>query len=434
MRRRVVITGMGTVTPHADDVGELFRQVSEGISAVDRIVQFDPGGLPTQMAAEVRYEVRGPEFIGPYDARPRPMRFVTTAAQHALDAAGLQAVDEDDWAARSRRAVHLSIGVGSTALEAVGPLALATWGGPDADSERELAPLRQAIAGDLAVSKQLEDYFLDHAAPALAVMLGAGRISTAASACASGSHALLDAVHMIRRGESDIVLGGGVCTPVTRSMVPGFAMLSALSSRNDDPQGASRPFDGGRDGFIMAEGASVMVIEDLEHALARGAKIEAEILGVGIATDAYRLTDPEPGGRGMGAAMQMAVADAGLSTADVDYINAHGTSTKLNDLAETIAIKNVFGQRAYDVPVSSSKSMFGHLIHAAGTTEAMICVGTLNSGVITPTINHEDPDPDCDLDYVPNVAREGDVKVALSNSFGFGGQNVSLALGRWTGR
>ena len=260
-------------------------------------------------------------------------------------------------------------------------------------------------------------------------MMGAQRVCTAASACASGSHAILDAVHSIRLGRADAVLTGGVCTPVTRSMMPGFAMLSALTSRNDDPAAASRPFDRDRDGFIMAEGCSLVVLEELEAARARGADILGEVLGVGIATDSYRLTDPEPTGRGMGQAMRRAMADAGVGPADVDYVNAHGTSTKLNDAAETRAIKASFGDRASTLPVSSSKSMFGHLIHAAGVTEAIVCLQTIRNGVITPTINQENSDPECDLDYVPNVAREANVRIACNNSFGFGGQNVSVLLG-----
>jgi len=216
-------------------------------------------------------------------------------------------------------------------------------------------------------------------------------------------------------------------------MMPGFAMLSALTSRNEDPAGASRPFDRDRDGFIMAEGASVLVLEELEHARARGARIHAEVLGVGIATDSYRLTDPEPTGRGMAAAMRNALADAGRNVEDIGYVNAHGTSTKLNDAAETLAIKQVFGDEAQSLPLSSSKSMFGHLIHAAGVTEGIVCIQAMKQGVLPPTINYENPDPDCDLDYIPNTAREKKVRVAMNNSFGFGGQNVSVVLGAWEG-
>ena len=432
MTRRVVITGMGTVTPHADDVDRLFEQVAEGVSAVRRITQFDPSALPAQIAAEVRYAVSGPQQVGPYVCASRTMRFTAAAGQRAIADAGLSQLDPDD-PARARRAVHLSSGVGSTAMEALGPLTLSVWGSPDSTDKRDLPALRQAIAARPDVALHIEDWFCEFAAPVLGVMFGADRVSSAASACASGSHAILDAVNMIRLGHVDSVLTGGVCTPVTRSMMPGFAMLSALSTRNDDPEGASRPFDAGRNGFIMGEGCSLMVLEDLESAVARGARIHGEVLGVGIATDAYRLTDPEPTGRGMGEAMRRAMQDAGRGPDDIDYINAHGTSTKLNDAAETKAVKAAFGARAYAIPMSSTKSMFGHLIHAAGITEAIICVKSIQQGVVTPTINQQETDPECDLDYVPNEARQHPVRVAMNNSFGFGGQNVSVVLGAWDG-
>jgi len=428
MKRRVVVTGMGTVTPHADRVDQLFAQLCEGTSAVGLISQFDASALPSQIAAEVRYEVTCPDEVGPYDLSPRAMRFATGAAQRALASAGLE--PSDDPAVRARREIQLAVGVGSTAMEALGPVTLRAWGAPDPTQRRpDMPAVRRAAAEDPQAVRVLDEWFIDQAAPALAVMMGAQRVCTAASACASGSHAILDAVHSIRLGRADAVLTGGVCTPVTRSMMPGFAMLSALTSRNDDPAAASRPFDRDRDGFIMAEGCSLVVLEELEAARARGADILGEVLGVGIATDSYRLTDPEPTGRGMGQAMRRAMADAGVGPADVDYVNAHGTSTKLNDAAETRAIKASFGDRASTLPVSSSKSMFGHLIHAAGVTEAIVCLQTIRNGVITPTINQENSDPECDLDYVPNVAREANVRIACNNSFGFGGQNVSVLLG-----
>ena len=433
MGRRVVITGMGTVTPHADDVDVLYRRLCEGVSAVDRIQQFDPRTVQAQIAAEVRYEVRGPLRVGPYDCAPRTMRFATAAAERALNDAGLTAPDGDDHAARARRLVHLTSGVGSTAMEALGPLLLSTWGPPVADAERDLVALRRALGSSPDVALQVEEWFCDFAAPALAIQLGAERATTAASACASGSHAILDAVHAIRLGQADVVLAGGVCTPITRSMMSGFAMLSALSVANDVPHAASRPFDADRNGFIMGEGCSLLVLEDLDSARRRGARIHAEVQGVGVATDAYRLTDPEPSGRGMGEAMRRALRDAGLGPGDVDYINAHGTSTKLNDAAETKAVRRTFGDHADSIPMSSCKSMFGHLIHAAGVTEAIVCVKTIQEGILTPTINYETPDPDCDLDYVPNEARRKAARVAMNNSFGFGGQNVSVVLAAYDG-
>lgn len=432
MTRRVVITGMGTVTPHADRYPELFRQLCDGVSAVRRISLFDPASVPSQVAAEVQYPVQVPERVGPFHLGSRAMRFTAAAGERALADAGLGAL-APDAPERERRLVHLSVGVGSTAMEALGPITLAAWGEPGTLGKPDLPAFRRAAVADPETEGRLEEWFVDQAAPLLGVLFSAARVGTAASACASGSHVLLDAVHQIRLGRADAVLAGGVCTPITRSMMPGFAMLSALTTANDVPAAASRPFDAGRNGFIMAEGASLLVVEELEHALARGARIHAEILGVGIATDSYRLTDPEPAGRGMGEAMQRALADAGLAPSAVGYINAHGTSTKLNDAAETLAIKRVFGPRGEAPPVSSSKSMFGHLIHAAGATEAIVCALALQQGLLPPTINQDESDPDCDLDYIPNVSRRAAIDVALSNSFGFGGQNVSIALGRWEG-
>ena len=423
---------MGTVTPHSDDVDILFEKLCRGESAVDVISLFDPVDHPTRIAAEVRYPVPGPDRVGPFNTTDRTSRFAVRAASLALASAGLETPAEDDHRARRRRAVHLTVGVGSTAMEALGPATLAAWGRPDA-SMRPLPALREAASRDTAAGAALSEWFCDDTGPALGVLFGAGRVATAASACASGSHAIWDAVALLRGGEADAVLCGGVCTPITRAMMPGFSILSALTTRNDDPKGASRPFDKNRDGFIMAEGCSLLVLETLEHALGRGARIFGEIRGVGIASDSYRLTDPEPSGRGMAAAMEGALRDAGLGPDDIDYVNAHGTSTKLNDAAESKAIRRVLGARAMDVPVSSCKSMFGHLIHAAGSTEAIVCLQSIRHSVVTPTINYTTPDPDCDLDYVPNVARDHRVRVALNNSFGFGGQNVCVALSAWDG-
>ena len=431
MTRRVVVTGMGTVTPHADDVDRLFDQLCAGVSAVRRLRCFDPSAVPSQIAAEVLYELDVPESSGPWDLGSRAMRFTWAAGVRTLAHAGLPALDDADHAARARRAVHLAVGVGSTAMEALGPATLAAWGVAEARGGGEAASFRAAAADTPEDAAVLEEWFVDQAAPLLGSLFGAASVTTAASACASGSHVVFDAVNRIRLGQSDAVLTGGVCTPITRSMMPGFALLSALTTNNDPPEAASRPFDAGRSGFIMAEGCSLLVLEELEHALARGATIHGEILGVGIATDSYRLTDPEPGGRGMGQAMRHALDDAGLQPSDVDYINAHGTSTNMNDAAETLAMKTVFGGRDAVPPVSSSKSMFGHLIHAAGVTEAIVCLMSIAQGRVHPTINQRDPDPDCDLDYVPNVARDLDVRVAMNNSFGFGGQNVSLVLGAY---
>ena len=433
-RRRVVVTGWGTVTPHADDVDRLFDQVSEGVCAIDTITQFDPSHLPSTVAAEVKYDVDAPATVGPYPSTSGTMRCAVRAALWALADAGLETPADDDWRTRSRRAVQLSTGVGSTAMEAYGPTTLRAWGAPPDRAVRkpDMQAFRSLAVNDPA-SRTLEEWFCDFAAPALGVLFGADRIATAASACASGSHSLFDAVNTIRSGRADVVLTGGVCTPITRSMMPGFALLSALTT-NQDPTTAARPFDADRDGFIMAEGASLLVLEDEAHARARGARIHGEILGVGIATDAHALTAPLATGRGMADAMKAALADASRTPADVSYVNAHGTSTPLNDAAETLAIKKALGEDvARRTPVSSTKSMFGHLIHAAGVTEALVCLQAIRRDVAPPTINFHTRDPKCDLDYVPNEAREVPVTTALNNSFGFGGQNVSVLLSGYEG-
>lgn len=428
MRKRVVITGAGVAAPHAPTPEGLFEQLVEGVSAVDRIHNFDPIDHPTQIAAEVHYDVDVPDRIGPYAIHNRSLRFAVHAGQQAMERAGLTAEGHDPM----RRSVILATGIGSASLGLFGPLALEMFGDEADGDKQDLSPFYAELARRDDVAG-FDDYYLDLACPVLATLSGAGQALNTASACASGSHVIADGVHAIRRGDADVVLAGGAGTPTTRTMIPGFAMLQALSRRNDEPKKASRPFDAERDGFVMGEGAAVVVLEDLEHAIERRAPILAEVLGVALTTDAYRLTDPDPSGDGMHRAIAGALADARVSTDEVDYINAHGTSTGMNDAAETKAMKLVFGDRAYQIPISSSKSMFGHLIHAAGTTEAVVCLESMRTGRIHPTINQEVPDPDCDLDYVPNEGRDHECRTVVSNSFGFCGQNVSLVLRRYEG-
>ncbi len=426
-RRRAVITGMGVVAPHSPSVDGLFEALCRGESAVDHIRNFDPIDHPTRIAAEVRYGVEVPAKVGPYRIHNRSLQFVVHAGRAALAQAGLT---EDDGGDPSLRAVYLATGIGSASLKLFGPPSLRVWG-DEADSyASDLSAFYQELASS-PEALEFDEYYLDTAAPALGVMLGAGQVYNTASACASGSHVLADALQMIRRGEAEVLVVGGAGSPVTRTMIPGFAMLQALSRRNDDPKAASRPFDAERDGFVMGEGAGILVVESLDHARRRGATIQGEILGAGIATDSYRLTDPHPEGEGMASAMGRALKDAGIAPDRVDYINAHGTSTPMNDASETRAIKQVFGEAAYRIPISSSKSMFGHLIHAAGSTEAIVCLKSIQTGRIHPTVNLTCPDPLCDLDYVPEGERLRDVRIAVNNSFGFGGQNVSLVLGRY---
>jgi 3-oxoacyl-[acyl-carrier-protein] synthase II len=253
------------------------------------------------------------------------------------------------------------------------------------------------------------------------------------TACAASSQAIGEATELVRRGDADVMLSGGTHSMIHPFGVTGFNLLTALSTRNDEPARASRPFDYERDGFVLGEGAAMVVLEELEHAQRRGATIYGEVLGYGSTADAYRITDTHPEGRGASSCIRMALADAGLGLTDIDYVNAHGTSTSVNDRVESLAIKTVFGERAKQIPVSSTKSMMGHLIAAAGATEAIVSLLAIRDGVLPPTINYENPDPDCDLDYVPNVARQAPCKRVLSNSFGFGGQNISLILGQFTG-
>ena len=431
MSRRVVVTGMGVVVPHGDDVDDVYRQVAGGKNICDRITKFDPTGFLCQIGSEVKYAPTAPASVGPYRVDDNEaLVFTAGAAERALRYAALEAATGFD--AMDRRAVVLSTGVGPANIDYLGPIALRVHG-LEADPYKADLAAFYAAAPDEPEALGLDHFHLDTAAPICAVQLGAAHVYNTASACASGSHTIADAGAMIRRGEVDVVLAGGICTPVTRVLVPGFAMLQALSTRNDDPHHASRPFDMGRDGFVMGEGAAMMVLESEEHARARGATILAELAGWGYSCDSYRLTDPQPEGIGMAMCMTRALESAGIDGTAVDHVNAHGTSTPLNDAAETLAIKKALGDHAYKIPVSSNKSMFGHLIHAAGALEGCLSVKTIIEGIVPPTINYEEPDPRCDLDYVPNTGRESKIDVILKNSFGFGGMNVSVVYRRWEG-
>lgn len=427
MRRRVVITGMGLVIPHGQQVDEVWKRIVAGEGALHRLEKFDPVDFPTQIGGEVLYEVDAPAQVGPYPVDGDALAFTAGSVRSAVQDAGLEPPEDP-----SRRAVVLATGIGKASLEKFGPPA-ARFFPEDADAWK--MDLREffAFMQEQPEAGELDGFYMDTAPGIAAVLTGAGQVYDTASACASGSHAIADGAQLIRRGEVDVALVGGVCTAVNRAMVPGFSVLQALSQRNAEPEKASRPFDMGRDGFVMSEGSAVMVLEDLEHATARGARIHAEVLGFGYATDSYRLTDPEPGGNGMALAMTRALTDAEVEPSEVTYVNAHGTSTSRNDAAETLAMKKAFGDHAYELAVSSTKSMVGHLIHGAGTAEAIFCVKAMQDGVLPPTINYEEPDPDCDLDYIPNQAREAEARTVMNNSFGFGGQNVSLVLRRWEG-
>ena len=402
--RRVVVTGTGVVTPLGATVDEMWDAMVAGRSGVGPIRSFDASGLPVRIAAEVT-DFRAEDHFGPRDAR-RVDRFAQlglVAARQALADSGLEVGE-----APERVGVVFGSGLGGvgTLVEQVGVL---------------------ADRGPSRISPFLVPMMIPNMLPGqIAIETGArGPTSCSVTACAASASAIGEAIDLIRVGRADAVLAGGADATVIPLCVAAFAQMKALSTRNDDPQGASRPFDAHRDGFVIGEGGGALVLEEREHARARGATVLAELAGYGATTDAHHLTAPDPAGAGAAAAMRAALADAGVTAGAVGYVNAHGTSTPLNDRAEALAAREVLGA---SVPVSSTKSVTGHLLGAAGAVEAIACIQVLRKGVVPPTINLEHPDPDCDLELVANEARKADVEVALSNSFGFGGHNVTLVL------
>jgi 3-oxoacyl-[acyl-carrier-protein] synthase II len=429
MRKRVVITGMGAITPLAHNVEDLFKSQLEGRSGVGPITSFNARRFPTTFAAQVKnFDLKA--FVP--DCRRWAnsgvnSRFSAAATQQALRDAGLLEMKSVD---PTRCGIYLGCGEGIQDFENLVALIARNYQ-PDkravnaasftADAlvrlhgERESEQEMHTTAGHLAAHFGLD-----------------GPNYSCLTACAASSQALGEATEMIRHGDADIMLSGGSHSMIHPIGVTGFNLLTALSTNGDEPTKASRPFDLKRDGFVLGEGSGMLVLEELQHAKKRGVRIYAEMTGYGSTGDAFRATDSHPEGRGAIAAIAGALADARLNPGDVGYINAHGTSTKVNDQVETLAIKKVLGEAAYKVPVSSSKSMLGHLIAAAGAVELIISVLAIRRGVLPPTINYETPDPDCDLDYIPNVAREKRVRHVLSNSFGFGGQNVSLVISQFS--
>jgi 3-oxoacyl-[acyl-carrier-protein] synthase II len=428
MRRRVVITGMGVITPLGCDVDGLFAALVAGRSGVGPIQSFDASTFPTRFAAEVH------DFdLGRYVARPeryaaagRNTCFALAAAREALADAGLL---DDSRVDRTRFGVYLGAGEGEQEFSCLISLVAGSY----LKETRSLDGAAFAARGlrEYHAGREYEQEL--HTAPArVADCFGLdGPNYGCLTACAAGAQAIGEAAEWVRDGGADLMLTGGCHSMIHPIGVTAFARMTALSQRNDDPQGASRPFDRGRDGVVLGEGAGMVVVEELQHARRRGAVIHAELTGYGATADAYRVTDSHPEGRGAAACMRRALADAGLAADAVDYVNAHGTSTQVNDKAETAALKAVFGEAAYRIPVSSTKSMLGHQIAAAGAVEVVVCVEAIRRGVVPPTINYQTPDPACDLDFVPNACRERRVRHALSNSFGFGGQNVSLIVSRF---
>jgi len=408
--RRVVITGIGLVTPLGTGVEENWEGLISGRSGIGPITRFDASDYPVRIAGEVKsFDVS--RYVERRDLKKmdRFIHYALGAAQIAVEDAALPIGDREDR-------IGVIVGVGIGGIETI---------------EEYLKVFYESGL------KKVTPFFVPRlianmASAHIAMRFGLrGPNFAAVSACASGAHAVGEAFRLIRDGYQDVMITGGAEACVTPLGIAGFAVMRALSMRNDEPEKASRPFDKGRDGFVVGEGAGVLVLETATAALARGARIYAEVIGYGATADAYHITAPAPEGEGAARCMRLALEDAGLRPEEVDYINAHGTSTPYNDVNETQAIKKVFGEHAFRLAVSSTKSQIGHLLGAAGGVEAAYTALSLSRGVIPPTINYEEPDPECDLDYVPNQARKAPIRVALSNSFGFGGTNACLALRRW---
>ncbi len=413
MRNRVVITGMGCISPLGNDVETLWKNLLAGKSGVSPITHYDSSEFKTHFAAEVK-DFDGSALFGSKEARRMDLftQYALAAAKQAVRSSDLPLSEED----LDRTGVLIGTGIG----------------GLNTMFEQMQVYLNR---GPSRVSPFLVPMMLpDTASAMIAIELGMrGPNFAVVSACASGTNAIGEAAEVIRRGQAEVMLAGGSEAVIMPIAMASLGVMGALSTRNDDPQGASRPFDLNRDGFVMGEGAAVLVLEKLEAAAARGAPILAEILGYGMTNDAFHISAPAERGVGAALCMQMALQDAGLEVDAIDYINAHGTSTPLNDKSETAAIKTVFGERAYQVPISSTKSMTGHLLGASGALEAVISVLAIRDGVLPPTINYETPDPECDLDYIPNVSRKVQPRRVMSNSFGFGGHNATIIIGQAAG-
>jgi 3-oxoacyl-[acyl-carrier-protein] synthase II len=409
--KRVVITGLGIVSPVGTGLEKFWSSLTAGISGIGPVTRFDPAQFGTKIAGEVK-DFEPTRYIGKKEARrmDRFTQFAVAATEMALQDAALDLEVEN----RDRIGVILGSGVGG--IETL---------------EEQTRVLAEKGPG------RVSPFFV----PMMIANMGAGQIAishclrgpniTSVSACASSSNAIGDAFKMLQYGRVDVMISGGSEAAITPLAMAGFISMKAMSTRNEEPEKASRPFDAERDGFVIGEGSAILVLETLEHALNRNARIYAEIVGYGSTCDAYHMTAPDPTGHGAANSMKEALLDAGIEPTAVDYINAHATATPPGDKAETLAIKNIFGQHAYKLAISSTKSMTGHLLGASGGLEAIVCILTIVNGVIPPTINYEQPDPDCDLDIVPNTARAADVNVALSNSFGFGGHNATLVFTRY---
>ncbi len=413
MNRQVVVTGLGAVSPLGNTVDDLWSGLLDGKSGVGPLTRFDISEYPAKIAAEVK------DFDGTKYMEKKEMRRMDLSAQYAM-AASFQAIEDS------------KLDLNTVDLDRCGVIIGSGIGGIST-FEKQHAVLEKSGPG------RVSPFFI----PMMIIDMCAGLVSirfgfrgpnyATVSACASSSHAISDAFHTIQRGEADIILGGGAEATITPTSVAGFCQAKALSTRNDEPERASRPFDIDRDGFVMGEGSGMLVIEELEHAKARGAKIYGQIYGAGMTADAYHMTAPHPEGHGAKRAMKNALKEAGLRPEQIDYVNTHGTSTSLGDVAETLAIKDVLGERAHQIPINSTKSMTGHLLGAAGAVEMLVTLKSIHEGLVHRTANLDNQDPDCDLDYVSGDSRKCDVNYAISNSFGFGGHNVSLVAGKVNG-
>ncbi len=406
MTRRVVVTGLGAVSPLGNDVPTTWNNLVAGKSGAAPIRSFDTTDFKTKFACEVK-EFDVTPLVGRKEARrmDRFTQLAVAACKEAMDDSGLQVTPDTSW----RIGVLVGTGIGGIST-----------------IETEMRQL--VLKGPDRISPFMVPMMLPDTAPGqLAIQFGfRGPNMCAVSACATGANAIGEAFEWIRRDAADVVVTGSTEAGVLPLALASFNNMTAISTRNDDPERASRPFDRTRDGFVVSEGAAILILEELEHALARHAKIYGEVIGYGSTADAFHITAPAEDGAGAAMAMRLALKQAGLQPNQIDYINAHGTSTPLNDKSETLAIKTVFGEDAYKVPISSIKSMTGHLMGAGGSLEAMTCMKVMTDGVIPPTINYEFPDPECDLDYTPNTARQLKANTIMSNSFGFGGHNAVL--------
>lgn len=409
--KRVVVTGVGAVTPIGNDAATFWQNIKDGVNGIDYVKAFDVSQMKTQIAGEIK-DLDVTEFIEKKEARKmdRFTQFALIAASEAVKDSGLDMTKEDPWR--------------------VGCITGSGIGGILTFEEQHKNYLEK---GPGRVSPFFIPMMIANMAPCqIAIKFNAKGVNeNVVTACASSTNALGTAFRHIQYGDNDVIIAGGCEATVAPTAFSGFCNMKAMSTRNDDPKHASRPFDLNRDGFVLSEGAAFLILEELEHAKARGANIICEMVGYGATDDAYHITSPIPGGEGGAKAMELAIKDAGVTPADITYINAHGTSTKYNDQFETEAIKRVFGDAAYKVAVSSTKSMTGHMLGAAGAAEAVICAKSIAEGYIPATINYETPDPECDLDIVPNVGRAQDVNYAMSNSLGFGGHNATVVFKKY---